>query len=70
MLSGRDLRGCHQDLATGSIAQAIYRILDSPKLRAKLVVLGRNQSCKLSSQKTAEPSRRMYREAREIRSRR
>jgi len=54
-------------LEVEEIAQAIYRILDSPEFRANLVELGRARSHEFSWQKTAEATRQVYREACELR---
>jgi glycosyltransferase involved in cell wall biosynthesis len=48
------------------IAQAIHRVLSSNELRARLIQSGLAQSAKFSWKKTAEATRRAYKEAHEL----
>jgi glycosyltransferase involved in cell wall biosynthesis len=50
-------------LEVEEIAQAIYRILDSPDFRANLIELGRARSREFSWEKTAAATLRIYKEA-------
>jgi glycosyltransferase involved in cell wall biosynthesis len=54
-------------LEVEDIASAIYRVLNSAELRAKLTQMGRVQSNKFTWSKTAEATRKAYAEAIELR---